>query len=401
MRVAGLVVEYNPFHNGHLYHLQETRKKILPEVVIAVMSGNFLQRGEPALLSKWRRTKLALEAGIDLVIELPYTYATQRAQIFAWGAVSLLDDLGVTDLCFGSENGEIDPFYKTLTQVEHNREKHDQNLKHFLSQGHSYPKAESLAFKTLGLNLEEAIDLSQPNNILGYHYIEAIQRLGGRMNGHTIKRTESGYHDPDLPHSSIASATAIRKHLMKKTGEWETIAQYVPNYTVQILIEAAKRNELRSWEDYFPFLKYRLITDPSKLLNELYEAEEGLENRMKRCIGQASTFASFMTDLKTKRYTWTRLQRLLTHTLTHATKEEMQAASEFKRPDYIRLLGMSKQGQAYLNQIKGSLRIPLISRLGKEKDLPSSLQRDLVAAKCYQLVPTSEAAEHHHPPLRF
>ncbi|HSU79753.1 MAG TPA: nucleotidyltransferase family protein, partial [Candidatus Angelobacter sp.] len=319
----------------------------------------------------------------------------------AWGAVSLLDDLGVTDLCFGSENGDITPFYNTLTQVEENRDTHDQNLKHFLSQGYSYPKAESLAFKALDLNLEEAIDLAQPNNILGYHYIEAIGRLGGTMNGHTIKRSESGYHDPELPQSSIASATAIRKHLMKKSGDWEAVSQYVPTYTTHALIEATKNNELRSWEDYFPLLKYRLATDPADCLHDIYEAEEGLENRMKRYIGEATSFASFMTLMKTKRYTWTRLQRLLTHTLTHTTKEEMWAAANLQRPDYFRLLGMSKKGQAYLNQIKADLRIPMISRLGNEKNLPPSLKTDLIAARCYQLVPTSEADDHHQTPLRI
>jgi predicted nucleotidyltransferase len=401
VRVAGLIVEYNPFHNGHLYHLQETQKKILPDLVIAVMSGNFLQRGEPAILSKWRRAKLALEAGIDLVIELPYAYATQRAQIFAWGAVSLLDDLGVTDLCFGSENGDITPFYNTLGQVEKNRDTHVRHLKAFLKEGYSYPKAESLAFQALGFDLGEAIDLSQPNNILGYHYIEAIQQLGGRMKGHTIKRTETSYHDPELPQSSIASATAIRKHLRSKPDDWETVTRYVPSYTAKALLSASQNNELRCWEDYFPFLKYRLITDPADVLRDIYEAEEGLENRMKRYIGDTTTFTTFMSVLKTKRYTWTRLQRLLTHTLTHATKEEMNAASVFERPSYLRLLGMSKKGQAYLNQIKSDLRIPIISRLGKEKDLPVSLKRDLIAANCYQLVPTSEADDYRQTPLRF
>jgi predicted nucleotidyltransferase len=401
MRVAGLVVEYNPFHNGHLYHLQETQKKIMPALVIAVMSGNFLQRGEPALISKWRRTKLALEAGIDIVIELPYAYATQRAQIFAWGAVSLLDDLGVTDLCFGSENGDITPFYNTLHQVKENQDLHAHYLKTYLKEGHSYPKAESLAFQALGLDLRETIDLSQPNNILGYHYIEAIEKLGGRIKGHTIIRTETGYHDPNLPQSSIASATAIRKHLRSKPNDWETITRYLPSYTAATLFEAAKNHELRGWEDYFPFLKYRLITDPTDALRHIYEAEEGLENRMKRYVGEATTFNTFMNALKTKRYTWTRLQRLLTHTLTHATKEEMHAASLLERPGYLRLLGMSKKGQAYLNQIKGHLRIPIISRLGQEKDLPSSLKRDLIAAKCYQLIPTREADDYRQTPLRF
>ncbi len=399
MRVAGVVVEYNPLHNGHLYHLQETQKKVEPDLTIAVMSGDFLQRGEPALLSKWTRTQLALEAGVDLVIELPYAYATQKAPVFAWGAVSLLDDLGVTDLCFGSENGRIEPFIQTYKELESRHEDYQSALRDYIQQGYSYPKAQSLAFQNLYLNKEETIDLSQPNNILGYQYLVAQKKLHSKMTVHTIKRTGAGYHDANVSHDRIASATAIRNQLFATQGNWPALDQVVPPYTAAALREALETREIRSWDDYFPFLRYRLMTDSIENLGTIYEAEEGLEHRLKNALTTTHSFSDFMNQIKTKRYTWTRLQRLLTHILTQTTKDDLLGAANGLRPDYIRLLGMSDIGQAYLNKIKNGLRIPLVARLGKDRH--KNLERDIQAAMCYDLLHPNSKREFVQPPIRF
>ncbi|WEG11680.1 nucleotidyltransferase [Pullulanibacillus sp. KACC 23026] len=399
MKVAGVVVEYNPLHNGHLYHLQEMRKKIQPDLTVAVMSGPFLQRGEPALLSKWTRSRLALQAGIDLVFELPYAYATQRAEVFAFGAVSLLQDIGVTDLCFGSEQGEIAPFLNTLDLLTSNNETYNASLKAFMKEGYSYPKAQALAFKGLSPERDQTIDLTQPNNILGFHYIKASRLLGGAITCHTIKRTGAAYHDKSLTQKKIASATAIRQALFESNGEWQALKPYVPLYTAEALEIAANQDGLRSWEDYFPLLKYRLLTDSGEAISAIYEAEEGLENRLKKEIEKAADFQSFMEAIKTKRYTWTRLQRLLTHILTQATKQEMMSAHALERPNYLRLLGMSNNGQQYLNHQKETLRIPLISRLNRENQ--TLLHRDIQAAKCYQLIPNGESSEFEQVPVQL
>lgn len=399
MKIAGVVVEYNPLHNGHLYHLQQTRKKIKPDLLIAVMSGNFLQRGEPAILSKWRRAEFAIKAGIDLVIELPYAYATQKAQVFAWGAVSLLHALGTTDLCFGSEEGQIEVIDHTYELLNTHHSAYQQTLKKLMKEGLSFPKAQSLAFQSLALNPDETADLSKPNNILGFHYVEASHKLEGALTCHTIQRTGANYHDSEIGQASIASATAIRRHLLETNGEWEDLEEFVPFYTAEALRDAARKEELRSWEDYFPFLKYRILTDSNDDLFQIYEAEEGLENRLKKAIDKADSYAALMKAIKTKRYTWTRLQRFLTHVLTQTTKADLSRAYHLEKPNYIRLLGMSERGQQYLNQKKEPFSIPLISRVGKEEAI--MLERDLIAAKCYQIVPTSEKNEFQQSPIRM
>jgi len=215
LKVLGLIVEYNPFHHGHLYHLQQSVKKSGADVVIAVMSGSFLQRGEPALVDKWSRTRMALQGGIDVVVELPYTFATQKAEIFADGAISLLESLSVTDLCFGSENGEIEPFIESVKWVKDHQELINERIKKELAKGKSFPRSFSDAYRSIQ-KTEHLLDLSQPNNILGFHYIQSAMKLNSSMRVHTITRIGSHYHDQQMPEKNIASATAIRKALFSK-----------------------------------------------------------------------------------------------------------------------------------------------------------------------------------------
>jgi predicted nucleotidyltransferase len=400
MRIAGVIVEYNPFHNGHLYHLQKTKKQTNAELTIAVMSGNFLQRGEPALLSKWERTKLALQAGIDLVIELPYAYATQRAEVFAFGSVAILDFLGTTDICFGSEQGTIESFLHTLNVLDDHQEEFKKLLKNYLSSGVSYPKAMNLAFQNLNVSQDQLIDLSQPNNILGFHYVQAIERLNSAIKIDTIERQKAGYNQTTITDQRIASATAIRKAIFGDQSGLSTLKNLMPAYTSEALIQGHERNYLRRWEDFFPFLKYRILTDSKEQLEAIYEAEEGLENRLKKYIRTANHFAEWMETIKTKRYTWTRLQRYCTHILTGATKEEMGGAARFEKPKYIRLLGMNQNGQHYLNQIKKQLNVPIVSRVGR--DYEELLTLDIRAADCYRLIrPASDESEFDHPPIRY
>ncbi|MGV3487834.1 MAG: nucleotidyltransferase [Tuberibacillus sp.] len=400
MRIAGVIVEYNPFHNGHLYHLQKTKKQTAADLTIAVMSGNFLQRGEPALLSKWTRTKLALKAGIDLVVELPYAYATQKAEVFAFGAVALLDMLGTTDLCFGSEKGSIAPFLLTLSALEENKDAFQQELKKHLASGVSYPRAMNLAFQSLGLSQKEYIDLSQPNNILGFHYIEAVKRLNSGIQVDTIKRQKAGYNQTTIADQHIASATAIRKAIFGNKNSLKELKNLVPPYTYEAITNASDKNHLRRWEDYFPYLKYRLLTTAASEIAHIYEAEEGLENRLKKQIRTSNNFKEWMEGIKTKRYTWTRLQRLSTHVLTGTTKDEMRSSCQLERPKYIRLLGMNQNGQHYLNQIKKQLSAPIISRVGREQE--DLLALDIRASDCYRLIkPLSDPSEFEQAPIRY
>ena len=381
MKATGIIVEYNPFHNGHLYHLQQTKKETEADMIIAVMSGNFLQRGEPALVSKWARTKMALEGGADIVVELPYVFATQKAETFAFGAVSILDALLVDRLCFGSEHGKIEAFTETLAYLQNHKQPFDQNIRDALKQGVSYPKATSMAFEALKGH-EDYLDLTQPNNILGYHYVKAIDQLNSTIQPYTILRTGAHYHDETFGENTgnIASATSIRKSLLIQGETLDEIKNYIPGTTLLHLKNYDKEYRMfHQWESYFDLLKYKLLTTKKEKLKTIYEMEEGLENRLQAEIKYAETFLDFMKKIKTKRYTWTRLQRACTHILTNSTKEEMLGAIE--RPHYIRLLGMSTKGQQYLNHYKKRLKLPVISKLSAFKH--SQLDLDIKATYAY------------------
>ncbi|WP_110929316.1 nucleotidyltransferase [Bacillus massiliglaciei] len=368
MKAVGLVVEYNPFHNGHAYHAAESKKQAEADLVVAVMSGPFLQRGEPALVSKWARTSMALAGGIDLVVELPYAFSTQMADAFARGAVSILEALGCESLCFGSENGQIDTFLQSIQLMEDKAEEYETFLREFMKNGNSYPKAASLAFREITKE-KSILDLSKPNNILGKEYVRTILENGYSVKPRTIRRISADYHDTLLGSNPIASATGIRKSIIEDQHHISSISDYVPASSLSFLESYLNTyGSFHHWELYWPLLKYRIVTATVQELAQIYEVEEGIEHRIKEMGKEASSFQEYMTKMKTKRYTWTRLQRMSTHLLTWTTKEEMREISAF--PSYIRLLGMTERGRNFLHNQKKKLPLPVISRLsaynGKE-----------------------------------
>ncbi|WP_416151833.1 nucleotidyltransferase [Salipaludibacillus sp. HK11] len=384
MKVLGLIVEYNPFHHGHLYHLQQSVKKSQADVVIAVMSGSFLQRGEPALVDKWSRTRMALQGGVDLVVELPYIYSTQKAEIFAEGAIALLDSLSVTDICFGSEEGQIEPFIETVHWLNKNQKLININLKKELAKGKSYPRAFSDVYRSLRAT-NDVLDLTQPNNILGFHYVQSVMERNSSIHVHTIKRTGAHFHDQEMTGKKIASATAIRKHLNTKEGQKSDIQSYVPEFThAELSHYYSTKGSFHSWEDYFFYLQHKIISESSEEMKQLYECEEGLEYRIKREIIQASSFEEFIQKLKTKRYTRTRLQRLLVHLYLNTTKSFMNNALKEITPPYIRVLGMSQKGQKHLSTIKDDRSVPIITR-ASESDHPV-LEKDIVASRLHSII---------------
>lgn len=341
--------------------MQETKKLTQSDIIIAVMSGPFLQRGEPALISKWYRTKMALANGVDLVVELPYVFATQKAETFANGAISILNALRVSEICFGSEDGQIENFYNTISVQKNEEETFNCLVKQFMDAGNSYAKATSDAFSHI-LTSEKNIDMSQPNNILGFQYMKAILSQNSSIQAQTIKRFASHYHDETFNDQHIASATSIRKQLFSEEGSFTTIEPFLPQATTSLLANY-KQNYgiLHNWEQYFSFFKYKLMTMSSGDLRHIYEIEEGLEHRILSKIQNSSSFYSFMEALKTKRYTWTRLQRACTHILTNTTKEEIRSANIEQHAPYIRLLGMSQKGQTYLSKNKKKIELPILT----------------------------------------
>lgn len=381
MKSVGIVVEYNPFHNGHAYHVNEAKKASEAEVVVAVMSGYFLQRGEPAFASKWARTKMALAGGVDIVIELPYAFATQKAEIFASGAISILHELNVDSICFGSEEGNIESFLELLDFYLKNEEELNALIKREMKTGVSYPKAAAHAFQKIKSG--DILDLSLPNNILGFHYVKALKDKNSSIKPLTIARTKAGYHDPLPNDKSIASATSIRNRF-NETKRLLAIKPFVPDSTLEILTEEYKtKGKFIHWEDLFHLLKYKLLTTPPEELATIYEIEEGIEYRLARNIKRARSFQQFLELVKTKRFTWTRLQRMCTHILTNAKKIELQKAHESKTASYIRLLGMTEKGKTFLNQRKKTLKVPLISNYSKEHY--RLLKRDVIAAHVYAM----------------
>ncbi|WP_113927405.1 nucleotidyltransferase [Bacillus sp. P14.5] len=380
MKAAGVIVEYNPFHNGHFHHLSETRKMTNADLIIAVMSGNFLQRGEPAIVSKWSRAKMALKSGADIVIELPYAFATQHAEIFASGSVALLDAMKCSAFCFGSESGNIASFENTVEYLHNHDEQYNAFVQEYIKMGMSYPSALSKAFQSLNPD-RSLVDLSLPNNILGYHYIHARNAIGSEMKAYTLARKNANYHDEHFSDESIASATSIRKELKKREGNVDAVHSFITESTLAELKDYQDTfGILHDWELYWSLLKYKILSSSSEELAGIYEIEEGIENRFKAAARSCSSFQEFMETVKTKRYTWTRLQRMALHILTNTTKEAMDA---HKSPQYIRLLGMTEAGRQYLNTIKKDLGLPLISKLSSADREMISL--DIKAAEIFSL----------------
>ncbi|MCP8616621.1 nucleotidyltransferase [Salirhabdus salicampi] len=362
MNGCGVIVEYNPFHNGHLYHLQSSLKESKKDCLIAVMSGNFLQRGEPAIIDKWNRAEAALKSGVDIVVELPYVFAVQHADLFAKGAILTLEALQTDVVCFGSEQGVITPFIAAYEQYEAQKHHFQEQVQKGLTYGLSFPESSRQAYETIGLT-NEAIDLTQPNNILGFSYVKAIYDYNTNIKPKTIKRTKSGYHDEVIEHD-IASATSIRKELLSEQLITNVVRKTIPTETEEALSKYKDMTHLwHDWEAYFPFLQYKVHTASLQELADIHGMDEGLQYRLKKTVGQVTSFHNWMKKLKTRRYTWTRLQRIFVHLLTNTKKSEIQSIQIDKQAPYIRVLGMNKKGREYINERKKSINIPIFTPL--------------------------------------
>ncbi|RXT15071.1 nucleotidyltransferase [Ammoniphilus sp. CFH 90114] len=390
MKVVGLIVEYNPLHNGHLYHYQQSLRVTGADATVAVMSGNFLQRGEPAIVSKWARTEMALSIGIDLVLELPAAYCTQNAEMFAFGAVSTLHALGIVqNVCFGSESGNLEWIEHLAQQLIHEPDAFTSKIRASLDEGMSYPSAYAKAASSLVAIPEEW--LAQPNNILGLNYVLALKRLASPIRPATITRQKAGYHQSYITDAQIASATALRKLIAEEN--LEKIRPYVPESTFSILErEKIEQRFPMNWDRFFPFLIHSLTVKSTQDLSLIHEMEEGLEHRIKRVYSKAYQFQELMEALKTKRYTWNRLQRLLFYTLINLHKQEMNSLQVKRGVPYIRVLGFSEKGQKLLQLVKKKGAIPIISKIGGNS-IPM-LDLDIRASSVYNLgYPCRQAGE--------
>lgn len=377
MIATGVIVEYNPFHNGHQYQIDLARQETKADVIVAVMSGHFLQRGEPALLNKWQRAEMALQNGVDVVIELPYAFATGHATDFAYGGVTLLEALNCQSISFGSESGDISLFKDTYNVFEKNHTQMQQVIQEAVKKGMSYPQALHTAHKQINKQTDKVLlDLSQPNNILGYHYYEQIQRHNYRLKPTTVKRKDAGYHDDLDKTKTIASATGIRKTLFSNDALC-TLQNFMPSTAFKLLESA---NNYASWSQLYPFFRFSILRMTPEDLRHYVDISEGIEFLFLEAAKEHDTFEGFMARVKSKRYTWTRLQRMMTHILVGYKKEQR---AQFHTPSYIRVLGMTEVGQGYLSQEKKKLALPLISRI--PKDHHAMLALDIRATDLYTL----------------
>lgn len=333
MKAVGVIVEYNPFHNGHKYHLEKAKEATGADLVIAVMSGDFTQRGEIACINRFKRAEIALMNGIDIVAELPVFYSSQSAEIFARGAMKILGELGAEWVVFGSESGDIREIEKIAAMEEN--EEFKSYLEDHLKKGFSYPTAYSQALKELGIT--QSI---KSNDILGIEYVKSEKKLKRRVKMVPIKRIGAGYHDLHGV-GEIASATGIRKMI----GEKNSVDLYLPEATAELI----KDEKIATLEEYYPLIRYAILRDYNSL-KDIQDMEHGLENRLYQCALENLDFKEFFQELITKRYTIGRLQRILIHILIGLTVDITRETKE-KLP-YVNILGFSRKGQEYLKFLK-------------------------------------------------
>lgn len=342
MKIVGLIVEYNPFHLGHLYHIEQTKHLLNPNLIIAVMSGNFTQRGDIAIIDKFKRAEIALKHGVDLVIELPYPYATSSADRFSEGAIKLLHHLNVTDITFGSETNDPKKLQQLAKAID--SPSFDEQVKQLLKKGYSYPKATEEALKE-HVPMINDIDA---NDTLGIQYIRQIMKQAPHIDYHTIKRINNRYSDANLTVGGISSATSIRKAFQRG----EDVQSYVPTETLKALEEG-----IHTWEDFYPYLRYQVLARGDDL-SLIHDMNEGLDQRIKKAVIETSNMSDLLNRLTSKRHTESKMKRLLCHILTQYTEDEF---TNFK--DYIRILGLRKEKSPFVKQLLKDCELPVITNV--------------------------------------
>ena len=362
--IVGIIAEYNPFHNGHLYHIEKVKEMFPDSPIILVLGGNFTERGDVSILDKWEKTDIAIKCGIDLVVELPFPFSCASADIFAKGSISILNHLGVTDLVFGSESDDIEGI-KKLVETELSNLDFDNLVQVYLRMGYNYPTSLSKALEDITGDC-----FKLPNDILGISYVKAIYSNNYKITPHTIKRTND-YHSKELDNMSINSATSIREALLNN----KDIKDSVPVITYNYL----KNKKIPKLDDYFNLLKYKIISCNDLAIYNLVDS--GIATKLKKEILNSYSFDEFINKVKSKNLTYSRLSRTLIYILCDYTKN---MAKEFNKIRYIRLLGFSNSGRDYLNKIKKDIDIPIISKFTKEKD--KMLEYEYQITKIYSLI---------------
>lgn len=393
MKITGIIAEYNPFHNGHLYHLEQARQITNADHIVVMMSGDFTQRGAPALVDKYIRTQMALACGADLVLELPVIHATGSAPYFARGAMALLHNLQAVDcLCFGSEGGKLDDFDRISRIMRQELPTFRQNLRKYLSEGCTFPLARHRALADcLGAaSLPDGL-LDHPNNILGLEYCAALQEFASPVQPFTIRRQGDSYHQTELG-EKYSSATAIRQAVSQGIpfSGWSS---HLPGTAAQILGSVLQKRGWMQENDFSLLLKYKCMETPPEKLCRYFDVSKEMANRIHRQLNSFTDLQDFITRIKTREITYTRAARGLLHILLDLYQPPLHPSAQATAP-YARILGFRQEAAPLLAQLKKASRIPLISRPAKflkndrslDRDARTMLEQDIHAANVYESV---------------
>ncbi len=356
----GTICEYNPFHNGHIYHLNKIKELAKDDVIILILSGNYTQRGDFSILEKYDKTEIALKYGVDLVIELPFEFATESSDFFAKGSIELLSILKCNKIVFGSESNNIDNL-KELANIQLTNKEYDSLVKKELDKGTNYPTAMSLALKEITNKT-----IQESNDLLALSYIKEIIKNNYDIDPLSIKRTNN-YKSKELE-TNISSATSIREAIKNKIE----INNTVPKETIDKIINIDENL-------YFNLLKYKIITE--KDLSIYQTVDEGIDNKLKKEIINSNNIEELIEQIKSKRYTYNKIKRMFIHILCSYTKEISKNSKSIK---YIKVLGFTNKGKKYLNNIKKDINIPIITNINKNNI--KLLENEIKADEIYKII---------------
>ena len=386
MKICACIVEYNPFHNGHLKHLEYVKRELKADKIIAVMSGNFTQRGEPAVLDKFTRAKHAILAGADMVIELPTVFATANAETFAKGAVRIIENLGICDsICFGVESGTHDEYENLAKALNDESKEFKKTLKSHLDEGNSLAKAKFLAVKETSKNEFNESLISSPNNILGLEYVKAILSLNSKLNFYPMIRT--GNHNDNTLKKGMTSASSIRLSLENKKSR--KLKKCMPKFVY---------NDLKILtHDYDKIAVAKILTSTPQDMAKILDCSEGLENRIIALAKTNLSLENLIQKVTTKRYTSTRIKRIILANLLGIEKSLVE--SSLKSIPYAKILAVKNQSKELITLLSNNAKIPVISRKSDREKLKNSqslcFDKDVLANDIYNLISNKETNENY------
>ncbi len=401
MKTTGIIAEYNPFHKGHIYHINKSKKLTKSDTVVAVMSANFTQRGTPAICDKWKRTEMALNNGIDLLIELPLFFSIRSAEYFAKGSMQLLDRLGIIDnVVFGSENGNIDIINYIAELLVQNDSYFNKRMKHYLKDGYVFPAARKYALTDLlkienfnEFNNDNIIEiLNGSNNILAIEYAKANLQYDLNLNLNTVKRVGENYYSKNK-NKKFISATSVRDAVYN--SNLDSIKDSLPEKTFTILKNEIKKNKIPINKDYLGIILLSKLRKINKnQISNLFDINNDLAIRLKNASINSGNYFDLLNSLNTRSYTKTRFQRILLYLLFELEKDFLKEHDRIG-PSYIRVLGFNNKGKKLLSKIDSKSKVPIVYNpsefinkidLNSKKFLISSLSYDIYATNLYTLL---------------